>query len=236
MAEHPSKRVRDSVAQNTSANDETVLLLARDDAPGVRLGAATNVMGRPGIESELAQSPDRWVRAILAHTHAGSTGGSLRRATQDRLAVDDFYEVRARVAETTNLRDLYDRLLGDEDPRVRGACAANLRTTWADAETLLSDRSWTTRALFVHRGVHFPDAEQLLQAARDRSAGVRYNALFRAGAPKEVAQLLADDPDEDVRARARAVLDGQPTWDPAGEAAAVVERSAAPRPNFEQHP
>ena len=71
--------------------------------------------------------------------------------------------------------------------------------------------------------------------AKDRSGLVRWQVLFRAGGPTEIATLLADDEDEMVRDHARDVLKGNPVWDADGEAAEIARREATPQGEFDAH-
>ncbi|MFC8732446.1 hypothetical protein ACFT5B_08305 [Luteimicrobium sp. NPDC057192] len=220
LARHPSAMVRQTVAEHPALDDATVLLLARDAKELVRGTAASNAWRRPGVEAKLAASEHRWVRAVLAHTYARDPGRSLRRETQHVLAHDSFREVRVRTAETTSWRDLFDLLLADAEPFVRSACAGNPRATRDDVERLLGDRSATVRTAAADRApnLRFPDREQTIRAARDRSRFVRSVALDRGVAWPEVTRLLVDDPDELVRRAAREVVEGGP------DVAARVER------------
>lgn len=223
LAEHSSARVRHAVAMAAGASDDVVRGLAADADRDVRLGAATNAAGRPAIEEDLAASEDEAVRSVLAHTYALEPYKQLLRATQEVLAADSSREVRARIAETTGYRDLYDRLLTDPQPRVRGACADNPRATSEDKERLLTDRHRDTRAMVLDSdGVRLTH-EQLLRAARDPSADVRWATLFRPGAPTAVAEALAGDVDETVRDAAQAATrDREEIWEAAGEADAIA--------------
>lgn len=226
LSSHPSASVRAAVAENPACDDETVVLLARDAKELVRLSAAGNAADRPGVEPELAASTDPWVRAILAHTYATQPNKQLLRAVQELLAADTFREVRQRIAETTAHRDLYDQLLTDPEPRVRGTCSWNPRASAEDVERLLTDRHRETRAMAIdHRGAALTP-EQWRRAARDPSAVVRWATLYSPGAPDLVAQALVDDADDDVRHAAQsASRDRGEIWDREGEAAAVADQA-----------
>lgn len=223
LSRHASASVRMAVADNPGCDDATVLELVRDDKQLVRMSAAVIAAGRPGVETAVAASEDAAVRQVLAHAYV-RRAEQLLRATQEILARDEDREVRARIAETTAHRDLFDQLLEDPDPRVRGMCAANPRATRTDMDCLLGDRQAAARGIAVNVGIAFPDQEQLLRAARDRSTGVRWAALFRHGASREVALALVDDPDELIRDHARASAQERgAVWAPRGEAKAVAE-------------
>lgn len=232
LAADPSALVRAAAAAHRTVDDATLLRLAADTSSLVRVTAAAGAAGRPGVEGGLAASADTGVREVLAHTYADDARCALLRTTQEVLARDDVAEVRARVAETTGYRDLYDRLLADTDPRVRGRCAANPRATRDDVERLLTDPRAVTRRIALAVAADISD-HALLRAAHDRSADVRWCALTRAGAPRAIAEALADDPDETVRGHARAALVGSPVWEPAGERAEVERRARAPRLSFD---
>lgn len=236
LAGHASARVRQAVADAAAATDETVRLLIQDGNDLVRITAANNVGGRPSIEADVAASEDEWVRANLAHTYAQEPYKQLLRKTQEVLVGDSFREVRMRMAETTGYRDLYERLMADPEPRVRGACAWNPRVTPEDMEVLLQDRHRETRAMALDGGSGTLTHEQALRAARDPSADVRWATLFRPGAPATVAEALADDSDETVRnaAREAATQGREAIWEPAGEADAIAEREAGAGVSWER--
>lgn len=204
LATHRSPRVRTAVAASKDVDNETLTALARDEKDTVRLAAASNAVGRPAVELEFAHNADPWVRAVLAHTYAGESEGALGRDVQSLLADDDFWEVRSRVAETTNQRDVYARLLEDADARVRGACAANEMASTQDLKSLLSDKRKEVRSMAIASGKAGRVA--LLGATGDASADVRWAALEEAeaqGAVDEVGKSLENDPDKTVRHHAR---------------------------------
>lgn len=206
LSEHRSARVRHAVAANPASDDDIVARLLRDEIEVVRLAAATNLAERPELQRVAADSPDRAVRAILAHIFRWRFDHFLPYDVQSKLAVDIDQECRARVAETTNYGDLFEMLLNDADPHVRGRCAGNPRITREQMETLVTDRAATVRAYPPKCGLLFPDEEQLIRLARDRSANVRWNVLFRVDRPREAIELIASDVDETNRRHAQSAL------------------------------
>lgn len=208
LAEHKSRTVRIAVAQNPAAHDETIERLLSDRDEVVRLASAGNLADRPRLHAMVAMSQEKELRAALARTFARQDHRSLSYEVQAVLSKDPFSESRQGVAETTNYLDLFENLLNDGDPKVRAWCAANPRISREQMERLLTDRSWGVRAFTASAGLRFPDDEQLMRLARDRSASVRWAVLFRPRRPREALELLAEDPDELNRRHARSALLG----------------------------
>lgn len=209
LAQHEWKSVRIAVAENTAADDRTIERLLADEVGDVRLAAAASLRERPQLHGVAARSPDRWVRAILADLYADDDRRSLARALQERLAADPFSETRARTARTTDDADIFESLLTDASPLVRGTCACNPRITLAQMERLVTDRDRRVRAGAATGGLRYPDDEQLLRLARDRSIEVRWAVLFRADRPWQAIELIAQDSDEWNRRHALIALDDE---------------------------
>jgi len=216
LSSHRSKRVRAAVAESPSAPDSLVERLASSSDKEVRLAAACNARSRPCIEMALARSEDRSVRAILAHTYAeDALKLALARDVQVILAADEWWEVRGRIAETTNQRDIFEQLMQDEHVRVRGACAENPRLTPKDRATLMADKRKEVRAMTVEAGIgKGPILSNYKAAALDESSDVRWAALEAAGwegpeTVREIAEMLKDDRDMLVRQQAREYLQGK---------------------------
>ena len=104
LASNASKTVRLSVAGNPAVPWHLLVNFANDPEEQIRVNAASSVAHVRAAEEPLSKSHDKWVRAILAHTYARQLG-ALSRSVQVTLADDDFPEVRARIAETTNFLD-----------------------------------------------------------------------------------------------------------------------------------
>jgi hypothetical protein len=208
LAGHRFVTVRQAVAENDAAPDDVVIGLVEDANPVVRSAAATTGTARPGTHAALAASSDRWVRAILAHTAAAGARPPAYEI-QRGLVEDSVAEVRERVAETTSFQDLFDRLLRDPSPRVRGICAANPRVTRDVVDRLLSDPSAVVRRLAVAGGIRYPDDGQLLRMASDRSVEVRWQVAIRPGAWRRALDVLSYDSDEIVRGHAVSRLRGE---------------------------
>ena len=206
LAEHKSKTVRIAVAQNPAADDETIERLLSDRDEVVRLASVSNLADRLRLQPVVARSQDKGLRAALARTFARQDHRSLPYDVQAVLSKDPFSESRQGVAETTNYLDLFETLLNDADPKVRAWCAANPRISRIQMEQLVTDRSWGVRAFTATAGLRFPDDEQLMRLARDRSASVRWAVLFRPGRPRGALELIAEDPDELNRRHARSAL------------------------------
>jgi hypothetical protein len=228
LARDRSATVRRAVAVSHSAPDDVILELANDPDESVRGSAVIGLHGRPRLHEQLSASPDRWVRAILAHTYA-SHPGSLSYAVQDTLSRDSFFETRVRIAELTEYADIFDRLSQDDDARVRGSCATNGRIQWRQTETFVRDRSWITRSAVAAQG--YPDDEQLTRLASDRSVEVRWSVIARYGSPRSALELLTNDPDPMNRQHALLALDGS-LWLPEAVVSIVEKRSMAQHQGF----
>jgi hypothetical protein len=202
-----SVRIRSAAAANPSIPDDLVLTLARDTNAAVRMAAADNSRGRPFVVRVLASSPYPAVRSAIAALNA-SGPGSVDRELQEQLADDTDPECRRSIARATNYLAVFEQLLRDPDPKVRGECAANPRATREHIETLVTDRSKVTRRMAVWSGVLYPDDEQLVRLARDRSADVRWGVISRVGAPREALEIIAAEPDETNSSHARRALNG----------------------------
>lgn len=206
MSSDTSPRIREQVALNTSLDDATVLALAADLKREVRRAAAINARGRDQVVEALSRSTDPEVREYIAWHNSVSP---LDHDVQARLATDSEWQVRQQIAETTNYRALFDRLLEDPNPRVRGSCAGNPRATRSDIERLIADRSAVVRSMTVALGVVYPDDEQLLRLARDKSANTQWAVIMRVDTPREALEIVANEGDEMNRTQARASLAGR---------------------------
>lgn len=208
LATHRFATVRRAVASNSATPDEVVAILAADSDELVRLNAAASAQYRPAIHGDLSRSSDRWVRAVLADVYAATPGRALTYEVQRQLAQDEISEVRMRIAMHTEFLDLFERLLGDESPKVRGSCACNPRATREHIETCIVDRAWQVRAAAAANGVPYPDADQLIRLAQDRSAQVRWAVLVRPDAPRAAVAIIAGDADDMNRHHADLILAG----------------------------
>jgi len=209
LSTHRSMSVRYAVASNPAADDETVARLLEDRAGSVRSAAASNLADRPTLQQVVVRSPEEWLRVALAGTFLDRDDRSLPRNVQCALMADTFVETRSNVAQTTDQLDVFETLLRDDDRRVRAMCAANPRITWDQMERLVTDRTWQVRATAVGSGMRYPDDEQLLRLARDRSATVRWAVLCRPDVPRAALELIADDTDEMNAQHARGELEGE---------------------------
>lgn len=188
--------VRYAVASNAATDDETVSNLLDDPAASVRRAAASNLAERPALQMAVARSTDKRLRLALAGTFLDDDERWLARDVQCALMEDTSIETRSRMAETTNHLEMFETLLRDDDRRVRAACAANPRITREQMERLVTDRHWEVRASAVGSGMRYPDDEQILRLAEDRSAAVRWAVVFRVDRPRAALELIAKDRDE----------------------------------------
>ncbi|HEU0205774.1 MAG TPA: hypothetical protein VFQ74_03650 [Pseudolysinimonas sp.] len=119
------------------------------------------------------------------------------------LADDESKEVRELIASTTNYEDILDTLLDDPVEEVRAACAANPRIDRDRIDRLITDRSSLVRRRAVAMGLRYPDEEQLLRLAGDRSSTVRWEVAISWRSTGRVMEVLLNDADEDLRHHAR---------------------------------
>ena len=205
LAEHRSKTVRLTVASNGFADDRAIELLLHDEDPRIQLGAAgNNLARRPTLHELVFSSADPQIRGAVAY--AQSFDLALSYDMQKVLAAEDLVETRGRIAETTNYSDLFDALLEDREPRVRGMCAANPRISRDQMERLVTDRNRIVRGYAAVFGLLYPDDEQLIRLAVDRAAAVRWHVLFRVDRPRAAIELIAQDSDETNRLHADSAL------------------------------
>lgn len=161
---------------------------------------------RDRLEEPLARSPRQIVRASVAGTYRHAEG-ALRRSTQLLLSQDESKEVRELIASTTDYEDILDALIQDPVEDVRAGCAANPRIDRDRIERLITDRSSVVRRRAVAMGLRFPDEEQLIRLARDRSSAVRWEVAICWRATPPVMEVLLNDADEHLRHQARNWLD-----------------------------
>ncbi|PPF55999.1 hypothetical protein C5C13_11685 [Clavibacter michiganensis] len=206
LSTHRSMSVRYAVADNPATDDETIARLIDDPNESVRYTAASNLAERPALQQLVARSSDEWLRAALASTFLDQDDRSLPRDVQRALMADTFAETRSRIAETTNYLDIFETLLHDSDDRVSAACAANPRIEREQMERLITDPKWEVRASAAARGMRYPDDEQLLRLAQDRSVGVRWTVVYRPDRPRAALELIAKDDDEMNAHAAKSVL------------------------------
>ncbi|KTR54402.1 hypothetical protein NS359_00075 [Curtobacterium oceanosedimentum] len=96
-------------------------------------------------------------------------------------------------------------------------------------ERLVTDRNRMVRAAAAANGLRYPDDEQLLRLARDKSAEVRWAVLFRPDRPRRAIELIAEDSDEMNRQHARIALrDERAIIAPPATRWARAERQRAP--------
>lgn len=206
LSDHRSVRVRQAVASNPASSDAIVEQMLADDSSVVRLSAASNLAERPRVQGIAANSSDEWVRSVLAHSFRWTFDRSLSYEVQAKLAADRNVECRARVAETTNYLDLFEALLVDPHDRVRGRCAGNPRITREQMQVLVADPSATVRSFAASSGMVYPDDEQLLRLAGDRSSTVRWHVLFRVDRPRKAIEVISADSDDINRQHAQLAL------------------------------
>ena len=203
---HSSLWVRWPVHLNPATPDDAILGMISDTRNAKKLSWFEALRGRPALEGPLSVWPDADIRSDLAFTY-GWAPGSLARRTQEVLAGDPSEAVRVNKARSTSYRDLLELLLADSRPAVRGACADNPRVEKQQMERLITDPVKTVRYRAVSTGMRYPDEEQLLRLAVDRSSDVRWAVLFHPRSPRQAIELIAQDQNETNRRHARSHLD-----------------------------
>lgn len=230
LSRDPAWRVRAATAAHAGLVDSTLVSLGADEKDMVRWSAASHASGKPDVIVAFARSSDSRVRGRVAAMNHESP---LARDLQVALAADTDAGIRSSIASSTGFRDIFDALLRDPDAETRGSCARNPRATREDVELLLTDRSRVTRRWAVAHGAIYPDDEQLIRMARDRSADVRWQVIFRVDAPREALRLVAEDTDEILRQHALTALDdGSVTSEQVKQAERARRAYAATVPGF----
>jgi len=186
--------------------DDAILGMIADPRNEKKLSWFETLRGRPGLEGQLVVWPDANIRADLAFTY-GWAQGSLARRTQELLTIDSSEKVRKNMARTTSFRDLFELLLADSHPAVRGSCAENPRIDRDQMERLITDPSRRVRVRAVSSGMRYPDEEQLLRLASDKSSAVRWEVLFNFRSPRDAIKLITKDQDDNNRRHAEKRLE-----------------------------
>ncbi|MCS0499241.1 hypothetical protein [Protaetiibacter mangrovi] len=200
LAVHDSRVVRAAVAARRPLSRELAEQLREDDAWQVRFALIPAAEGDPERQLMLAASTDKWMRAILAEV----PGLSIE--AQRILAGDEFSETVGRIAKNTRDRALYDELMLDPRPRVRGFCAWNdALCTADDARRLARDRSSVARASAVHRPEL--DESDLIELARDRSASVQWQVIATRPSSRAALEIIAREGDDVNALHARRALE-----------------------------
>lgn len=178
--------VRMAVARNPHAPEDLLQVLVRDKAFGVRFAVAENL--NPAAVPVALEAPDPDVRVILAQRL------DLDPETYERLLIAER-DVRVSLTESSQDPKILSRLAADEEQLVRASVSSNPALPTSDLETLARDRLARVRAVAAQSRRLSP--ETVLRLARDRSAVVRYFTLEQHPFI-EVAELLVDDPDEEI--------------------------------------
>lgn len=227
---HTSLWVRQPVQMNPSTPDDVLLGMIEDPRNRKKLSWFEALRGRPELEAAVSNCVDENVRADLAFTY-GWAEGKLARATQQVLARDPSPKVRVNLARSTNYEDLFTALLDDADSDVRRHCAENPRASRDHIERLVTDRAWRVRQGAVAFGVRFPDEEQLIRLANDKSVEVRWAVVYNLRSPRAAIEIVALGDDEMNRHAALNWLRNGPPYAMRERAsAAEFERSASATP------
>jgi hypothetical protein len=215
---------------NPATPDEALLRML-EDPRNKNFSWTEALRGRQEIETTVSLCPDDDVRADLAFTYGGAVEGKLARSTQELLARDPSRRVRVNLARTATYEDLFEALLADPEGDVRRHCAMNPRASRDHIGHLITDRAARVRSGAIWFGVRYPDEEQLIQLANDKSAEVRWAVILCLRTPRSAIELIARDTDEMNRNAALGWLQNGPPYAMLEQALAdEAERSALATP------
>ncbi len=199
LAGDQDSAARAAVAENPNAAHGILRLLSQDETETVGMALLRRPHLGPHLLTQLASSPRPTIRELVA-SRFRFADDNLPWSTQLRLASDPETAVRVGMASTTNYIDVFERLLADDSEKVRAECAFNPRITDEHADLLLNDRRAAVRARFalLESTIH-PTDDQLDHLARDRSDRVRVMMAVRVNLPESSRQILAVDPNAQIR-------------------------------------
>lgn len=200
LSVHRFTAVRSAVAGNPATHPDVLARLVEDRHHLPRYAVTSN----PSPSTvPLALSATRSdVRVILAQRH------DLDDDIYEILFNDPDREVRESLAWSTDRPDLVARFSRSDERRLRAIAACRDLCTDEDFERLSHDPDNQVRATVAGQTGRL--TEDMVQAlARDRSANVRWHVLTHHPGRRDIAELLANDPDTMNASQAR----GQLAWD-----------------------
>lgn len=149
----------------------------------------------PATRAAIAAAVNTDAAALMA-TRSGTDHQVAR-----ELADHPDWKVRAGVLRFTTDPAVFQRLLHDDDPRVRGAAIDNDSLTDDELQALAEDPRHEPRCCVAASSRTPPYVLQML--AVDPSSTVRWNVAFHHSTNIPVLELMRDDPDEEVRGSVR---------------------------------
>jgi hypothetical protein len=190
------RRVRENLALNPSTPTDVLLVLLSDPHWRVRWEAAQNSSGGPAVHrAALAAEDTQLVWAV------GQLGDALSAEVIELVLGHAVRSGREQLALVTRSPELLRRLAADVDHRVRRQVAVASACSPDLLRELAGDRRAPVRQAAAANPRLPPDAVDVL--VLDRSADVRWNVLVHRRGRRDIAERLADDPDETVRNQAR---------------------------------
>ncbi|RRW39683.1 AAA family ATPase [Pseudomonas luteola] len=198
MADSHNALRREKVAGHEDCPDDVLEKLANDPSTKVR----TAVYGNPNCPEKLLtlrinieDGQPGFDLALLhlacLHAHAPH---DLIAAQFERLKLDA--DQRRQLARRTDDESLQQRLLADQEPRVRSALAINKAVGKALQQQLVKDAVVTVRDNLTSNDNLHPEVQE--QLARDPSYEVRESLARRDDLSETVLLLLTRDEDQDV--------------------------------------
>lgn len=224
LAASRSWRVVEEVAKNPACPADVVVSLAENWSHNVRAAVAATMPVLGAWEAKFAGDADVWVRRSLAKNAALSAAGV------NLLLADANPAVRKSLAWRGDLtEDVLRRLIGDRDADVRTALVKNKATPDWVVTALATDREFAVRQAVAYSGRLTDEGIATLVAAdpsmmvplsrlkehsysdttlklfcTSQDHWVRCNVVDRKDCPPDVLDVLAKDPDREVRGRVAA--------------------------------
>ena len=195
---HRFTAVRSAGAGNPATPLDVLAMLVEDHHHLPRYAVTRNPSAAAVPLALSATRPD--VRVFLAQR------GDLADDIDETLFNDPDREVRESLAWSTNRQALVSRFARTDERRLRAIAACRDLCPDEDFERLSRDPDNRVRAVVA--GVTGRLIEDMVQVlARDRSANVRWHVLSHHPRRRDIAELLADDPDTMNAAQARGQLE-----------------------------
>lgn len=187
-------QVRRALVANRSCPVEALRRLTSDGDFHVRWEATQHPNATAEVRALAARHGDSDVRQALAQL------GDLEPAIAASLVDDGDWHVREQLALATRDGEILERLMRDDDPRVRGRVAWNPIATEDQRRELAHDARAEARALVAA----CPDtpSDVLIELTGDKSPDVRF-WLTVHGHNRQLMKILRKDPERTVADTAR---------------------------------
>jgi hypothetical protein len=200
LARHDNSYTRSAVAKNPAVTADILRLLAADDDSWVQYWAARSHNVPADVLMLLARNETSKVReAVAGCAHVPVEALEL-------LATDSVASVRKQVVGNRRVPlTVVAAMAGDSSWEVRDEVlrrGAVLTSEAADALYLAALPGDTTKVTSTYRGLRFSEGMLLRIAREEPNKWSRCNIVDREDLPVSVIEVLAEDPDLEVRARA----------------------------------